>query len=130
MHPQSRSATETKKDILKLKKLISDKKTIFIEGNNDENSNLIKDFYKKLKNNKKYIFVKNLKKLEYFSHVKYCQRFITNSSSIDEIIYLNKKSLIVIGKRNLNRNHDNFIENAPEKLIKILKNNRKIIIKN
>ena len=87
-------------------------------------------FYKKLKNHEKYIFTKTLKKEKYFSLIKYCDRFLTNSSSIDEINFLNNKCLIVIGKRNMNRNHDEFNNKAPEMVLKILNRHSKKIIKN
>ncbi len=130
LHPQSLSSLETKKDVKKIKSMLKNKKTVFIKGNDDENTVIIDKFYEQIKNNKKYIFTKSLKKEKYFSLIKYCDRFLTNSSSIDEINFLNKKCLVVVGKRNLNRNHDEFNNKAPEMLLKILKKHHKKILKN
>jgi UDP-N-acetylglucosamine 2-epimerase len=129
LHPQSLSSIETKKDIKTVEKLLKNKKTIFIKGNNDSNSELVFNFYNKIKKNKKYIFVKSVEKEKYFSLIKYCDKFLTNSSSTDEINFLNNKCLIVIGKRNKNRNHDEFNDKSPELLLKILKKHSKKIIK-
>ncbi len=120
LHPQSLSKKETEKDVKFLKGKIKNKKTIFILGNNDKNSGIILKFYKSLKN-KKYIFKKSLEKEKYFSLVKYCDNFFTNSSSIDEIKILNKKCIKIIGKRNQKRNKDSFNINSPELLLKLLK---------
>jgi UDP-N-acetylglucosamine 2-epimerase len=120
LHPQSLSKAETENDIKYLKKCLQKRKTIFILGNNDKNSDLILDFYNKLKNDN-YIFVKSVEKIKYFGLVKYCNNFYTNSSSIDEIKFLNENCLKIIGKRNKNRNKDSFNENAPEQLLKLLK---------
>ena len=130
LHPQSLSSTETKKDVNSVKKLLKNKKTIFIKGNQDENSHIIENFYEEINDNPNYEFVVSLKKQKYFSLIKYCDKFFTNSSSIDEINFLNKKCLRIIGKRNLNRNHDEFNNNAPELLLKILKKNLKKRLKN
>ncbi len=103
LHPQSLSRDETKKDVEKLGKILKNKKTIFILGNKDKNFDVIEKFYEKIKNNSNYIFYENLSKKDYFSLVKHCDKFYTNSSSISEIEYLNKKAYVNIGKRNLKR---------------------------
>jgi len=122
LHPQSLSKKETKEDIKKLQEKLEKKKTVFLLGNKDKNAEIIFNFYKKLKQkNKNYIFIKSLPKEKYFGLVKYCDKFFTNSSSIDEIKFLNKDCLQIIGKRNKNRNKDEFNENAPELLYKLLK---------
>lgn len=122
LHPQSLSKKETELDIKRLKKLLKKKKTIFILGNNDKNTNIITKFYGDLKRqNENYIFIKSLTKEKYFSLVKFCDNYFTNSSSIDEIKFLNNNCLKVIGKRNKNRNKDYFNKNAPELLLKLLK---------
>ena len=93
LHPQSLSKKKTLEDINKLKKQLSNKKTIFLYGNKDQNYQIIENYYKKLKAKKNsYIFYKTLPKEEYFGLVKYCDNFYTNTSSIYEIKHINKKS--------------------------------------
>jgi len=125
LHPQSLSRENTKKDVEEIKKHLKKKKTVFISGNKDRNYDIIQNFYKKLKSNKKkYLFFDSLPKEEYFSLVKYCDNFFTNSSSISEVKLLNKKSLKMIGLRNRERVEIEFNNNAPEFLLKILKNRK------
>lgn len=122
LHPQSLSKKETASDIEKLRKFLKDKKTIFIRGNNDKNFELIESFYKKMKTaNGKYVFHDSLPKEEYFTLVKYCDNFYTNSSSVFEILHLNKKCLRIIGKRNKNRTIEKFNDKAPQLLYNLLK---------
>ena len=121
LHPQSLSQDETKKDIQELKKILKNKKTVFIIGNKDKNFDIIENFYKKIKKNTNYTFYENFSKKDYFSLVKYCDMFYTNSSSISEIEKLNKSAYINIGKRNLNRTKMKLDVNAPEKLFQYLK---------
>jgi len=125
IHPQSLSREQTRNDLINLEKKLKNKKTFFIEGNKDKNYNLIQTFFKKLKNNTNYIFLKSLPKKEYFSLVKYCDNFYTNSSSMTEIKFLNKKCLHKIGLRNKNRFVNKLDEKSPIKLYKLLKNNLK-----
>ena len=121
LHPQSLSQNETKKDIQRIKKILKNKKTIFIGGNKDKHFKIIEDFYEKIKKNPNYIFYENLSKEDYFSLVKYCDNFYTNSSSISEIEKLNKNAYKNIGKRNLQRTKTKLDVNAPEKLYEYLK---------
>jgi len=123
MHPQSLSREQTKKDLIHINKKLKNKKTIFIEGNKDENFDLIQSFFKKLKNNKNYSFFTSLSKEKYFSLVKYCDNFYTNSSSISEIKFLNKNCLHQIGLRNKNRSESILNEDSPKLLFQLLKNN-------
>jgi UDP-N-acetylglucosamine 2-epimerase len=130
IHPQSLSRIETKKDIIQLEKLLKNKKTIFIFGNADKNFDLIEIFYKKIKSSKNnYKFIKTLPKEKYFSYVKYCDTFFTNSSSISEIKFLNKKCLKIIGKRNKNRSKMLFDNNSPKLLYQFLQKSNKKSIK-
>jgi UDP-N-acetylglucosamine 2-epimerase len=125
LHPQSLSKEKTKKDLELLKKKISNKKTIFILGNKDENSDLINIFYKSIRNNKNYVFYENLQKKRYFSFVKFSDKFFTNSSSITEIEFLNKNALVIIGERNKDRIKHELNNKAPNELYKVLKTNSK-----
>lgn len=120
LHPNSLSIEETKKDVLEVEKKLKNKKTIFIYGNKDKNYNIIKNFYAKL-NNKKYIFFESLPKRKYFGLVKYCDKFYTNSSSITEIKFLNKKCLHQIGLRNKCRSESLLDTESPKHLLEIVK---------
>jgi UDP-N-acetylglucosamine 2-epimerase len=120
IHPQSLSREQTKKDLVQINKKLKNKKTIFIEGNKDENYDLINTFFKKLKNNKNYSFFTSLPKKKYFSLVKYCDNFYTNSSSISEIKFLNKNCLQQIGLRNKNRSESIFNQDSPLLLFNLL----------
>lgn len=121
LHPQSLSRDNTRNDIRQLQKYLN-KKTIFIMGNKDKNSDLITEFYKKLQSQKKdYSFIDSLPKEKYFSLVKYCDNFYTNTSSVSEIKFLNKNCLRIIGFRNKNRLEHEFNNNAPELLYKLLR---------
>jgi len=121
LHPQSLSREHTKQDLIVLRKKLQNKKTIFIEGNKDKNYDLIENFYKKLKGNSNYIFLKSLPKEKYFSFVKYCDNFYTNSSSISEIKFLNKKCLYKIGLRNKHRFESKLDDHSPIKLYNLLR---------
>ena len=121
LHPQSLSKKNTMEDIKTVKEKMKDKKTIFLYGNKDQNYELLESFYKKIKIHKKNVFFETLPKIEYFSLVKYCDNFYTNTSSINEIKFLNKKALKIIGVRNKNRNKEIFNDKAPEYFYKIIK---------
>jgi UDP-N-acetylglucosamine 2-epimerase len=121
LHPQSLSEEDTKKDIEQLKKFISKKKIIFIKGNKDKNYEIIEKFYATLNKDKKYKIYKTLPKEKYFSFVKHCDKFYTNTSSISEIIFLNKNCLVSIGNRNKKRVGHELNKKAPELLYKYLK---------
>jgi len=125
LHPQSLSKEKTKKDLELLKKKLSNKKTIFILGNKDKNSDLINKFYESIRTKKNYIFYINLQKKKYFSFVKFCDKFFTNSSSITEIELLNKNALVVIGERNKSRSKHKLNNKAPNELYRLLKLNSK-----
>jgi len=120
LHPQSLSKKKTLDDIKKLKKVLKNKKTIFLSGNKDLNYDVIEKFYNTLRNNNNYIFYETLPKNEYFSLVKYCDKFYTNTSSIFEIKHINKNALCIIGNRNKNRNKEIFNDYAPEYVYKII----------
>lgn len=122
LHPQSLSRKKTYSDVKLLGKKLSNKKTIFILGNNDKNSDVIKEFYETIRNNKNYKFVKSFEKKKYFQYVKFSDKFFTNSSSIHEIELLNKNALTIIGDRNKNRSKEKFDNNSPKKLYDLLKN--------
>jgi len=124
LHPQSLSKKNTQDDIQFLKKYLKNKKTIFIYGNHDRNFDLIEQFYKKLKKKSNYLFFENMPKEKYFSLVKYCDTFYTNSSSISEIEYITK-SIKTIGKRNRNRSKMIIDDKSPEKLYQLLEKNQK-----
>jgi len=122
IHPQSLSKKETERDVNSLKNKLTNKKTIVIYGNKDKHANILNDFYKKIKlKHSNYEFFDTLPTKEYFSLVKYCDIFYTNTSSISEIKYLNKNCLNVIGNRNKNRSNHMFSLNAPEKMYRLLK---------
>jgi len=121
LHPQSLSREQTRKDIKEIQKKLKNRKTIFIEGNKDKNKELVEKFYLKNKSYKNNIFFESLPKKKYFSLVKYCENFYTNSSSISEIKFLNKKCLNNIGTRNKNRFVSNLDKNSPIKLYNLLK---------
>ena len=121
MHPQSLSREQTKKDILELEKKLKNKKTVFIYGNKDRNYDIIQSFYTNLKNNKNYVFFESLPKKKYFSLVKYCDKFYTNSSSMTEIKFLNKNCLQQIGLRNKNRSESLLNTESPKLLFQLLK---------
>ena len=120
LHPQSLSRSDTEKDLKTLKKFLKNKNAVFIEGNKDRNYDVIERFYKKIKSNSNYTFYKSLPKEKYFSLIKYCDKFYTNSSSVSEIEFLNKKAYVNIGKRNKNRTKMNLDVKAPEKLFQYL----------
>ena len=120
LHPQSLSKKNTIKDVSMLEKKIKNKRTLFIMGNKDKNFEIINKFYKQIKKNKKYSFIKSLPKKKYYSLVKYCDNFYTNTSSVSEIKHLNKSALRIIGIRNKNRSEHIFKSDAPSKLLKIL----------
>jgi len=123
LHPQSLSRKNTERDIHQLRKCLKNKKTVFIFGNKDTNYDLIEDLYNELKkSNKNYDFFETLTKKKYFSLVKHCDNFFTNSSSIYEIMYLNKKCLKIIGDRNKNRTPETYNNKAPEIILKLIKN--------
>ena len=115
----------TLSDVKDLKNLLKNKKTVFISGNRDKNYSIIENFYKKLKTHKNsYSFYKTLPKEKYFSFVKYCDNFFTNTSSIYEIQFLNKKCLKVIGQRNKGRSNEKFNINGPKELYFIMRGKR------
>ena len=70
---------------------------------------------------KEYKIYKTLLKEKYFSFVKYCDKFYTNTSSISEIKFLNKNCLVPIGNRNKKRVGHELNKKAPELLYKYLK---------
>lgn len=121
MHPNSLSKEQTKKDMLEIKSKMKNKKTIIINGNKDANYDIIQNFYSELKNKKNYVFFESLPKKKYFSLVKYCDKFYTNSSSMTEIKFLNKNCLNQIGNRNKNRSESLLDKKSPEYLFKLLK---------
>lgn len=121
IHPQSLSRVETEKDIKKLEKKLKNKKTIFIKGNKDQNSDIIEKFYKKILKNKKYLIYDSFPKQKYFAYVKYCDKFYTNTSSVYEIKKINKKSLVIIGNRNKKRSNEIYNKKAPIQLYNLIK---------
>ncbi len=121
IHPHSLSEEQTKNDILEVGKNLKKKKTIFINGNKDKNYEVIQKFYIKLKNNNNYTFFESLPKKKYFSLVKFCDKFYTNSSSISEIKFLNENCLHRIGVRNKNRSESMLNTESPKQLFQLLK---------
>ena len=123
LHPQSLSKKNTEDDVKKLKRILAknNKKIVIVKGNKDKNFEIIENFYQKI-NKKNILFFENLPKEKYFSYVKFCDKFYTNTSSLSEIEFLNKKSLKIIGKRNKNRSRHVMNINAPKKLYTILNN--------
>ena len=120
LHPQSLSREQTKKDLIEIKRKIKNKKTIFIQGNKDKNYDIVNKFFKTIKNNNKYLFLDTLPKKKYFTLVKFCDNFYTNSSSISEIKILNKKCLQQIGSRNKQRSESKFNVDSPKLLFNLL----------
>lgn len=122
LHPQSLSKTNTIKDIQIIKTKLKNKKTIFIHGNSDKHYDLIEKFYDELKLQKRdYDFIKSTNKKKYFSLIKFCDKFYTNTSGISEINKINPNCHVNIGKRNKNRSLMDFNDDAPELLYKFLK---------
>jgi UDP-N-acetylglucosamine 2-epimerase len=122
LHPQSLSKKNTIKDLQTIKKQLRNKKTIFIHGNRDKHYDLIEKFYNELKSQKRdYHFIKSTNKKKYFSLIKFCDKFYTNTSGISEITKLNYNCHVNIGERNKNRSPMEFNDNAPELLYKFLK---------
>lgn len=121
LHPQSLSRKNTIKDVKKIEMKINNKTTIIIKGNKDNNSDIIENFYKKIKNNKNVKIIETLPKKKYFQYVKYCDKFFTNTSSVHEIQKINPKCLVIIGIRNKDRTIEKYNHNAPEQLFMTLK---------
>ncbi len=125
LHPQSLSKEGTIKDVADLKRHLKDKKTIFISGNKDRNSKIIKESYNSFKrSNKKYVFLENLPKEKYFALIKYCDNFYTNASNAAEVMKINSHCFRKIGLRNKNREPQVFRNNAPERLYNLLHNKK------
>ena len=82
---------------------------------------VINENFKKLKNNSQYSFLESLPKEQYFNLVKFCDNFYTNSSSVTEIKFLNKKCLKIIGERNRDRFESKLNQNSPKQLHDLLK---------
>lgn len=122
LHPQSLSREDTTNDILSIKKKMRNEYTIVIMGNKDKNHDLILKFYNQLRKKKNYHFVESLPTKDYHSLVRHCDNFYTNTSSVSEIKFLNRKALYMIGVRNKNRSEHTFKTNAPSRLFKILTN--------
>lgn len=113
--PTCLSKKEISNEIKKIKKLLT-KKYIWIEPNGDFGSELIKS----------YVTHSNFSRPEFLGLIKYCDRFITNSSSMyyEAPFLLNKKQIIPVGERNINREskYANMrIKNASDNIIKIFK---------
>ncbi|HZS74960.1 MAG TPA: UDP-N-acetylglucosamine 2-epimerase [Candidatus Nitrosotalea sp.] len=122
IHPQSLSRKETKNDLIKLRRYLKKKKTVFISGNKDRNFDLIESFYNEMKRERKnYVFYNSLPKKEYFTFIKYCDKFYTNTSGMSEIEFLNKDCLVKIGLRNKGRSKHELNDKAPELLLSLLK---------
>jgi len=121
LHPQSLSKNNTIKDVKYLESKLKNRKTIFIRGNKDQNYEIIERFYDKIKMNKQYSFKKTFSKEKYFSYVRFCDKFFTNTSSIYEIQKINKECLVVIGDRNKNRSAEVYNEKSPMLLFNIIK---------
>jgi UDP-N-acetylglucosamine 2-epimerase len=120
LHPQSLSRKKTIEDVKKIEEKIMKKRTIIIKGNKDKNSDVIENFYKKIKNEKNIKIIESLPKKKYFQYVKYCDKFFTNTSSVYEIKKINSKCLFIVGERNKGRSHEIYNKKAPEQLFKIL----------
>jgi len=113
--PTKLSKNEIFKEIEQIKRLLI-KKYIWVESNGDFCSELIKP----------YITHSNLSRPEFLGLIRYCARFITNSSCMhyEAPFLLKQKQIIPIGKRNQNREskHANMkIKNASDHIIKIFR---------
>ena len=126
MHPQSLSYEGTLKDKEELLKVIDDSKLkIIIRGNKDKNYEVYYDLWEKFKNNKKYIVYDNLEKRNFFSLLKYTDKFITNSSCsyYEAPIFLEESKIIRIGGRNDKREIVNYNReeiNSAEKIVNFM----------
>ena len=90
---------------------------VWIEPNGDPYSNLLTP----------YINQKNLPRKKFLGLIKNCKYFITNSSCqyYEAPFLMNKKNIISIGKRNIERESkhaDMTITGATDRIIKILEN--------
>jgi len=126
IHPQSLSRKNTEKDVKILSRYLKNKKTIMISGNKDRNYEIVENFYNKLKQRKNFIFYQTLSKQKYFSLVKFCDKFYTNTSSISEIKFLNKKCLVSIGLRNKGRTEHQLNSDSPRRVYNLLNKNYRI----
>lgn len=122
MHPQSLSRKKTIKDQEQVDSLIQEslsndkKKVVIIKGNKDKNYDIFYDYWDTLtrrESDNSYwgretgeikIF-ENLKKEDFWSLIKYCNRFITNSSCsfYEAPSFLSEEQVIRIGNRNNGR---------------------------
>ena len=122
LHPQSLSRKDTLKDKEHVDSIIQDslrdkeKTTIIIKGNKDKNHDILYDYWNELevrdsddlywaRQAGRLKIYENLQKEKFLSLVKYCDRFITNSScaSYEAPIFLNDNQIVMIGKRNKGR---------------------------
>jgi UDP-N-acetylglucosamine 2-epimerase len=122
LHPQSLSREETLKDketvdSIIQKSLYENQKTlVIVKGNQDKNYDILYDYWAELERrysdnlywNRRMGEIKiyeNLEKEKFLSLMKYCDRFITNSScaSYEAPIFLKDNQIIAVGRRNKGR---------------------------
>ena len=123
MHPQSLSRKKTQEDQQEVSLLIEEslqdnqKTVVIIKGNKDKNYDIFYDYWDRLECNKPTTcpytgnwgkqtgglqIYENTKKEKFFSLIKYCSRFITNSSCsfYEAPSFLTEDQIIRIGGRN------------------------------
>ena len=101
VHPQSLSQKGTIKDMIKVKNtIIKGKKNIIIRGNEDKNSGILETLWEELGG-----CYNTVDKNRFLSFLKYCDRFITNSSCsyYEAPLFLEEKQIVRIGSRNKGR---------------------------
>tara|TARA_R100001082_G_scaffold110485_2_gene90549 strand:- start:14 stop:976 length:963 start_codon:yes stop_codon:yes gene_type:complete len=122
MHPQSLSREKTIQDKEEVEALIQksyyteNKTIVIIKGNRDKNYEIFYDYWEVLekresedlywsRQNGNVKIFENLKKEDFWSLIKYCDRFITNSSCsfYEAPAFLNLEQIIRIGDRNNGR---------------------------
>jgi UDP-N-acetylglucosamine 2-epimerase len=101
VHPQSLSRADTLKDAQEVRKLITpDKKNVIISGNKDKNYEILENLWDSLGGS-----IETVDKDTFLSYIKYCDRFITNSSCsyYEAPLILEEKKIVRIGNRNKGR---------------------------
>ena len=104
------------KELSQIVDMVKDKHYIWVEPNGDKNSDLVN----------KYVTDKTLSRDKFLGLLKNCNRFITNSSCAyyEAPFLIEDDKIIVVGKRNKNReskNSDMTIPNASENIMKVLR---------
>ena len=102
--------------------IASDKKTIIIKGNMDQNFEILYECWDILGRMENITVIDHLEKDEFISTLSNADRFITNSSCsyYEAPLFLDEDSIIRIGRRNKNREIVNYSKDE-------LKSNKPIV---